>query len=239
MSSRSPARRPGIGRATALRLARDGAAIVALRAARRSAASRSPPRSPQPAARRCRRRRRHARSGHGPLRRRGGRRFGRLDVMICNAGFGIYGTIDDIAAEQMQQADRRQLHRHLSTRRARRCRVFRRQSRGHLIVVSSIVGKRGVPYMGAYCRDEIRAGRPCRVPARRGRTARTSTSASCFPISTETEFFDVMTQRIRRDVTRAMGPRQTRAGRRRDRARDRASGARGLPVQESARRSSC
>ena len=28
--------------------------------------------------------------------------------------------------------------------------VFRRQGRGHVIIVSSIVGKRGVPYMGAY-----------------------------------------------------------------------------------------
>ena len=29
-------------------------------------------------------------------------RFGRLDVMICNAGFGIAGAIDDIAPEQMR-----------------------------------------------------------------------------------------------------------------------------------------
>ena len=28
--------------------------------------------------------------------------------------------------------------------------LFRRQNSGHLIFVSSIVGKRGVPYMGAY-----------------------------------------------------------------------------------------
>jgi NADP-dependent 3-hydroxy acid dehydrogenase YdfG len=30
-------------------------------------------------------------------------RFGRLDVMMCNAGFGIAGAIDDIAPEQMQK----------------------------------------------------------------------------------------------------------------------------------------
>src|SRR6266511_2966192 len=30
-------------------------------------------------------------------------RFGRLDVMICNAGFGIAGAIDDIAPDQMQK----------------------------------------------------------------------------------------------------------------------------------------
>ena len=31
------------------------------------------------------------------------RRFGRLDVMVCNAGFGIYGAIDTIAPAQMQR----------------------------------------------------------------------------------------------------------------------------------------
>src|SRR5689334_5494138 len=29
-------------------------------------------------------------------------RFGRLDVMVCNAGFGIAGAIDEISAEQMR-----------------------------------------------------------------------------------------------------------------------------------------
>ncbi len=29
-------------------------------------------------------------------------------------------------------------------------RLFRRQGHGHVIIVSSIVGKRGVPFMGAY-----------------------------------------------------------------------------------------
>src|SRR5262245_29806155 len=28
--------------------------------------------------------------------------FGRLDVMVCNAGFGIYGPIEDIPADRMR-----------------------------------------------------------------------------------------------------------------------------------------
>jgi len=28
-------------------------------------------------------------------------RFGRLDVMICNAGFGIYGTIDSLSEDSV------------------------------------------------------------------------------------------------------------------------------------------
>ena len=30
-------------------------------------------------------------------------RFGQLDVMVCNAGFGIYGEIDRITPDQMQR----------------------------------------------------------------------------------------------------------------------------------------
>src|SRR4051812_37842562 len=76
-------------------------------------------------------------------------RFQRLDVMICNAGFGVAGAIDEMPSEKMRQL----LHvNYLGTYYAARAAlaVFRRQGRGHLIIVSSIVGKRGVPYMAAY-----------------------------------------------------------------------------------------
>jgi len=76
-------------------------------------------------------------------------RFGRLDVMMCNAGFGVAGAIDDISPNQMQKLmDVNYMGTYLAARAA--LRVFRRQGHGHLIIVSSIVGKRGVPYMGAY-----------------------------------------------------------------------------------------
>jgi short-subunit dehydrogenase len=87
-------------------------------------------------------------------------------------------------------------------------RVFRRQGHGHLIIVSSIVGKRGVPYMGAYAatkfaqvglaeclRAEV-AGSPIRVSV-------------VYPVSTDTEFFAVMSQETGTDVTRAFGPSQS------------------------------
>ena len=31
------------------------------------------------------------------------REFGRLDIMICNAGFGYYGTIDETPPDVMQR----------------------------------------------------------------------------------------------------------------------------------------
>src|SRR5947209_2073495 len=76
-------------------------------------------------------------------------RFGRLDVMMCNAGFGIAGAIDEIPPDQMQRLmDINYTGTYHATRAA--LPGFRRQGSGHVIIVSSIVGKRGVPYMGAY-----------------------------------------------------------------------------------------
>ena len=76
-------------------------------------------------------------------------RFGRLDVMTCNAGFGVAGAIDDVTPEQMRTLmDVNYTGTFFAARSA--LRVFRRQGHGHVVIVSSIVGKRGVPYMGAY-----------------------------------------------------------------------------------------
>ena len=64
-------------------------------------------------------------------------RFGRLDVMMCNAGFGIAGAIDDIAPDQMQKLmDINYTGTYHATRAA--LPLFRRQRSGHVIMVSSI-----------------------------------------------------------------------------------------------------
>src|SRR5262249_6480612 len=133
-------------------------------------------------------------------------RFGRLDVMICNAGFGIAGAIDDIAPHQMQKLmDVNYMGTYIAAAAAMR--VFRRQGRGHLIVVSSIVGKRGVPYMGAYAATKFaQAGL---AECLRAEVAGSPIHVSVvYPVSTETEFFDVMTRETGTAVTRAHGPRQ-------------------------------
>ena len=133
-------------------------------------------------------------------------RFGRLDVMVCNAGFGIAGAIDDITPDQMRELMNTNYMGTFFAARAA-LHAFRRQGHGHIMIVSSIVGKRGVPYMGAYSatkfaqvglaeclRSEV-TGSPIQVSV-------------VYPVSTETEFFDVMSRATGTVVTRAGGPRQ-------------------------------
>jgi len=132
-------------------------------------------------------------------------RFGRLDVMMCNAGFGIAGTIDDISAGQMQ---RLMDVNYLGTFHAARAAlaVFRRQARGHLIVISSIVGKRGVPYMGAYSATKF--AQVGMAECLRSELAGTDINVSIvYPVSTPTEFNEVMA-RESGATSSAKGPRQ-------------------------------
>jgi NAD(P)-dependent dehydrogenase (short-subunit alcohol dehydrogenase family) len=132
--------------------------------------------------------------------------FGRLDVMVCNAGFGIYGAIDTIEPAQMHELMN---VNYFGTYHATRAAlpVFRRQQSGHLIIVSSIVGRRGVPFMGAYSATKFaQVGlAECLRAELRGSPIHLSV---VYPISTKTEFFDVMVTHSG-FATRADGPRQT------------------------------
>ena len=197
----------GIGRATALRLAREGAAVAI-----------------------CARRRDRLDAVAAEITAAGGRslpivadvtraadmdafvasavdHFGRLDVMMCNAGFGIAGAIDDIAPHQMQKLmDVNYTGSYHATRAA--LPLFRRQGTGHLIMVSSIVGKRGVPYMGAYSATKF--AQVGLAECLRAELLGTGIHVTVvYPVSTETEFFDVMSRETGTTVTRAMGPRQS------------------------------
>jgi short-subunit dehydrogenase len=196
----------GIGRATAVRLARQGDALVI-----------------------CARRRDKLDAAAAEIRAAGGQalavvadvshasdmerlvyeaiaRFGRLDVMICNAGYGVAGAIDDIPPAKMRELmDVNYMGTYLAARAA--LPVFRRQGAGHVIIISSIVGKRGVPYMGAYSATKF-------AQAGMAECLRSEVTGSnihvtvVYPVSTDTEFFDVMTRETGTTVTRAHGPRQ-------------------------------
>src|SRR3954467_9826442 len=197
----------GIGRATALRLARDGAAVAIC--ARRSepleaVAAEIAAAGGQVLSMTC-----DVTSAEDmeAFVARTVERFGRLDVMMCNAGFGIAGAIDDIAPDQMHKLmDINYYGTYHATRAA--LPLFRRQRSGHIVMVSSIVGKRGVPYMGAYSATKF--AQVGLAECLRSELAGTDIHVSVvYPVSTETEFFDVMTRETGTTVTRASGPRQS------------------------------
>jgi short-subunit dehydrogenase len=135
-------------------------------------------------------------------------RWGQLDVMVCNAGYGVYGAIDQIAPEKVKAMTE---VNYLGTFHAARAAlpIFRRQNHGHFVIISSIVGKRGVPYVGAYAATKF--AQVGLAECLRAELVGTGIHVTVvYPISTRTEFHDVMV-RESGYATRARGPRQPAA----------------------------
>jgi short-subunit dehydrogenase len=132
--------------------------------------------------------------------------FGRLDIMICNAGFGFYGTLEDTPPEIMHRMmNVNFIGTFLGARAA--LPVFRAQHSGHLIFISSIVGRRGIPLMGGY--SATKAAQAGLAESLRAEFAGTSIHVSCvFPISTRTEFRETMTREFGHEVS-GLGPKQS------------------------------
>jgi short-subunit dehydrogenase len=132
--------------------------------------------------------------------------FGHLDVMICNAGFGYYGTAEDTPPAIMQRMlDVNFMGTFYGARAA--LPLFRAQRRGHLIVVSSIVGRRGTALTGGY--SATKAAQVAFAEALRAEFAGGPIHVSVvYPISTDTEFRDAMARDYGHSVEGA-GPRQS------------------------------
>jgi short-subunit dehydrogenase len=134
-------------------------------------------------------------------------RFSGLNVMICNAGFGVAGRLDVMPSDKMRRLiDVNYLGTYYAARAA--LPVFRRQGSGHLIIVSSIVGQRGIPFMSAYSATKF--AQVGLAESLRSELAGSNIHVSVvFPVSTETEFFTVMARETGAAVERAFGPRQS------------------------------
>jgi short-subunit dehydrogenase len=116
-------------------------------------------------------------------------RLGRLDVMINNAGYGLFARVDETTTEQMRQIFEVNYFGVFWGARAAAA-VMVRQGFGHIFNVSSVLGKRGSPYHGAYSAtkfaimglsDAMRVELRCRG---------VKVTAVC-PALTETEFFEL------------------------------------------------
>lgn len=137
---------------------------------------------------------------------RGVETFGSLDVMICNAGIGYHGPLDETPPAAMRRIVDVNLMGTLYAA-ASAMRVFRRQKRGHIIAISSIVGRRGVGGSGIYA--ATKAAQLAFIESLRAEFVGTPFRASVvFPVVTVTEFHET----IARDFGYAVsgtGPRQT------------------------------
>jgi short-subunit dehydrogenase len=77
-------------------------------------------------------------------------RFGHVDVLVNNAGFGYYAAVENLKTDDLQKIFLTNLYGavwcaravipHMKTRRM-----------GHIVNVSTVISKRSVPYMTGYC----------------------------------------------------------------------------------------
>lgn len=134
------------------------------------------------------------------------RAFGPLDIMVCNAGFGYYGTVEQTPADVMQRMmDVNFMGTFYGARVA--IPMFRARGRGHLVIISSIVGQRGVGLMSGY--SATKAAQVGFAEGLRAEFAGSGISISTvYPVSTETEFRSAMTRDYGHSVA-GLGPTQS------------------------------
>ena len=134
--------------------------------------------------------------------------YGRLDVMVCNAGFGYYGTVEETPPDVMHRMmDVNFFGTYHGARAA--LPVFRGQRHGHLLIVSSIVGRRGIGQMSGY--SATKAAQIGFAESLRAEFSGTNIHVSVvLPISTETEFREAMTRDYGHTVS-GVGPKQSSA----------------------------
>jgi short-subunit dehydrogenase len=131
--------------------------------------------------------------------------FGGLDILVCNAGFGYYGTVEETSPEIMRRMmDVNFMGTYYGARAA--LPIFRQQRRGHLILVSSIVGRRGIAQMSGY--SATKAAQAGFAESLRSEFAGSGIHVSVvYPISTETEFREAMARDYGHHVS-GLGPKQ-------------------------------
>ncbi len=81
-------------------------------------------------------------------------RFGRIDILVCNAGVGLYGRVADLPLEAMRRLFEVNVYGVLRCIQAALPAMVGRRS-GLVQIVSSVLGRRSIPGYGAYCASKF------------------------------------------------------------------------------------
>ena len=132
-------------------------------------------------------------------------RWGRLDVLVNNAGRGFAATLEQTTAAELRELMELNVVAVLGATQAA-LPLMRRQGSGHIINVSSVVGRRAVPYRAAYSATKFALG--ALSEALRVELTGTGIAVTLvYPIrTTGTEFQEVEVQKV---PWRPMGPVQS------------------------------
>jgi short-subunit dehydrogenase len=118
--------------------------------------------------------------------------FGRLDTLVCNAGYGLLKPVYETSTKEMQDIFQTNVFGTTDCIRAA-VPILQKQEihngwRGQIMIVSSAAGRRGLPYFGAYSATkfaQLGLSEALRIELRPARIAVTSVH----PIGTKTDFF--------------------------------------------------
>ena len=122
-------------------------------------------------------------------------RFGRVDTLVCNAGYGILRRVHETTPQQMREIFQTNVFGTADCVRAAVPHMLRQEAagprgwRGQVVVVSSAVARRALPLFGAYSATkaaQLSLAESMRVELRPLRIAVTSVH----PVGTDTEFGD-------------------------------------------------
>lgn len=131
-------------------------------------------------------------------------RFGRLDVMCANAGYGFRASVGDLDERMHRQIF--EVNYFGTVRCAQHAMpVMKKQCSGQIMIVSSIVGRIGLPMYAAY--SATKAAQATLAMALRVELARFGIEVTCvYPIGTRTEFFQVSAKLNGQDTIRQNTP---------------------------------
>ena len=121
-------------------------------------------------------------------------RFGRIDTLVCNAGYGIMRTVAETTSDEVRRMFASNVFGTIDCARAAvvamRSQPQRDGCRGQVMIVSSAAARRGLPYFGSYAATksaQLGFAEAMRVELKPEKIAVTSVH----PVGTDTPFFKV------------------------------------------------